>query len=85
MPINVNMYICGHILRRNCFLKHAIEGKIGGRLEVTRRQGTRRKQLLDDFKESGGYWELKEESLDHTLWRTRFGGSNGPVVRQTTA
>jgi hypothetical protein len=20
-----------------------------------------------------GYWELKEEALDHTLWRTRFG------------
>jgi hypothetical protein len=26
-------WIC-HILRRNCFLKHAIEGKIEGRIEV---------------------------------------------------
>jgi hypothetical protein len=24
-------------------------------------------------KETRGYWELKEEALDHTLWRTCFG------------
>jgi hypothetical protein len=40
----------GHILRRNCLLKEVIEGKIKGRIEVTRRRGRRRKQLLDDFK-----------------------------------
>jgi hypothetical protein len=34
--------IC-HIWRRNCLLRHIIEGKIGG--------GRRRKQLMDDFKE----------------------------------
>jgi hypothetical protein len=27
---------------------------------------------------------LKEEALDCTLWRTRFGRGYGPVVRQTT-
>jgi hypothetical protein len=27
---------------------------------------------------------LKEEALDHTQWRTRFGRGYGPVVRQTT-
>jgi ppGpp synthetase/RelA/SpoT-type nucleotidyltranferase len=27
----------GHILRRNCLLKHVIEGKLEGRLEVTGR------------------------------------------------
>ena len=37
----------GHILRRNCLLKHVIEGKIE---EVTERRGRRRKQLMDDFK-----------------------------------
>jgi hypothetical protein len=37
----------GHILRMNCLLKHHIEGKIGGRTEVTGRRGRRRKQLLD--------------------------------------
>jgi len=26
---------------------------------------------------------LKEEALDRTLWRTRFGKGFGPVVRQT--
>ena len=41
----------GHIVRRNCLLKHVIEGEIEGRIEVTRRCGRRRKQLLDDFEE----------------------------------
>jgi hypothetical protein len=27
---------------------------------------------------------LKEEALDHTMWRNRFGGSFGPVIRQNT-
>jgi hypothetical protein len=26
---------------------------------------------------------LKEESLDRTMWRARFGRGFGPVVRQT--
>jgi hypothetical protein len=42
----------GHILRRNCFLKHLIEGKIVGRIEVTGRRGRRHKQLLDYHKET---------------------------------
>jgi hypothetical protein len=29
----------GHILRRNCLLKHVIEGKIEGKMEVTGRRG----------------------------------------------
>jgi hypothetical protein len=74
----------GHSLRRNCLLKHVIEGKLVGRIEMTGRRGRRRKQLLDDLKEKTGYWKLKEEALDRTLWRTRFGGGYGPVVRQTT-
>jgi len=32
----------------------------------------RRSQLLDDLKEMRGYWELKEEALGRTLWRTVF-------------
>jgi len=27
---------------------------------------------------------LKEEALDRTMWRNRFGGGFGPVVRQNT-
>ena len=69
----------GHILRRNCLIKRIIEGKVEG----TGRQGRRRKQLLDDLKEMRIYWEVKEEALDHTLWRTLFGRGYRPVVRQT--
>jgi hypothetical protein len=50
-----------------------IEGKLEGRIEMTGRRGRRRKQLLDDLKENRKYWKLKEEALDCTLWRTRFG------------
>jgi hypothetical protein len=74
----------GHIVRRNCLLKHVIEGKLEGRIEMTGRRGRRRKQLLDDLKEKRRYWKLEEETLDRTLWRTRFGRDYGPVVRQTT-
>jgi hypothetical protein len=64
----------------NSLLKHVIEENIEGRIEVMGRRGRRRKQLLDDLKEKWGYWKLKEEALDRTLWRTRY----GPVVRGTT-
>ena len=33
----------------------------------------RRKQLMDDVRTKRRYWSLKEEALDRTLWRTRFG------------
>ena len=74
----------GHILRRNCLLKQVIEGKIKGEMEVTRRRGRRRKKLLDDPKDRRGYSYLKEEALDRTMCRYRFGGGFGPVVRQNT-
>jgi hypothetical protein len=74
----------GHILRRNCLLKHVIERKLEGRIEMMGGQGRRRKQQLDDIKEKRIYWKLKEEALDRTLWRTRFGRRYGPVVRRTT-
>jgi hypothetical protein len=73
----------GHILRRNCLLKQVIEGKIKEEMEVTRRRRRRRKKLLDDLKDRRGYSHLKEEALDHTVWRNRFGRGFGPVVRQT--
>jgi hypothetical protein len=63
----------GDILHRNCLLKHVIEGKLEGRIEMTGRRGRRRKQLLDNLKKTRRYWKLKEEALDRTLWRTRFG------------
>ena len=74
----------GHILRRNCLLQRVIKGKIKGRIEVTGRRGRRRRKLLDDLTERRGYSHLKEETLDRTMWRARFGREFGPVVRQTT-
>jgi hypothetical protein len=50
---------------------------------VTAIRGRMRKQLLDDLKEKREYWKLKEEALDRTLWRNRFGRSYGLVLTQT--
>ena len=69
----------GHIMLRNCLLQRVIEGKI----QVAGRQGRRRRKLLDDLKERRGCSHLKEEALDRTMWRARFGRGFGPVVRQT--
>jgi hypothetical protein len=73
----------GHILRRNCLPQQVIEGKIKEGIAVTGRRGRRRRKLLDDLKKRKGYSHLKEEVLDRTKWRARFGRVFGPVVRQT--
>jgi len=73
----------GHILRRNCLLQRVIEGKIKGGIELTGGRGRRRRKLLDDFKDRRGYSRFKEEALDRTMWRVRFGRGFGAVVRQT--
>jgi hypothetical protein len=44
-----------HILRRNCHIKHVIEGKI----EARGRGGRRCKLLLEDLKEMIGFWKLE--------------------------
>jgi hypothetical protein len=74
----------GHILRINYLLQRVIQGKIQGGIEVTGRQGRRRRKLLDDLKERRGYSHFKEEVLNHTILKARFGRGFGPVVRQTT-
>jgi len=71
-----------HILRRNCLLQRVIEGKIKGGIEVTGSRGKKSRKLLDDLKER--ILTLKEEALERTMWRARFGRGFGPVVRQTT-
>jgi len=43
-----NAKLIGHILCRYCLLKHFVEGRIDGRIEVTITRGRRRKQLVDD-------------------------------------
>jgi hypothetical protein len=66
-------YWIGHFFRRNCFLKHVIEGKIGkkGSDGNTRKNS---KQLLDDLKKERGYWKLNEEKTrshctENSLWK----------------
>ena len=51
-------------MRRNCLLKHAVEGNI---LDVKTKKKT---YILDDPKETRGYFKLKEEALDRILRRT---------------
>jgi hypothetical protein len=73
-----------HMWRGNYLLKHVIEGKLEGRVEVAGRRGRRRKQLLNYLKEKRRYWKLKKEALDRTLWKTRLGRGYRPVVKQAT-
>jgi hypothetical protein len=73
----------GHILGRNCLIKHVIKGKIEGRIEEKGRRERGCKQLLDDLKKTE-YWKLEEEVLDRTLWRTRFGRGCRPEATQAT-
>jgi len=44
----------------------------------------RGKQLLDDLEKRRGCSKLKEETLDRTVWRIRFGIGCGIFVRQTS-
>ena len=48
---------------------------------MTGRRERRRRKLLDDLKERRGYSHLKEEALDRTMRRARFGRGFGPVVK----
>jgi hypothetical protein len=64
----------GHILRRNCLLERDIKGKIQGGIEVTGRQGRRRRKLLDDLKNRRGYSHVEGGSsgshyVESLLWR----------------
>ena len=62
-----------------CLLQRVIEGKIKGGIEVTGRQGRRRRKLLDDLKERRGYSfeggssgsHYVESSLWKRLWTCR--------------
>jgi hypothetical protein len=74
----------GHILRRTCLLRQVIDGKIKGGIEGKGRRGRRCRKLLDYLKERRGYSRLREEALDRTMWRARFGRGFGPVVRNST-
>jgi hypothetical protein len=55
-----------------------------GGIEVEGRRGRRRRKQLDELKEGGGYFHLKEEALDRTVWRAGFERGFGPGVRNTS-
>ena len=69
---------------KTAFYNGLLKERSKGRIEVTGRQGRRRRKLLDDLKARRGYSHLKDEALDRIMWRARFGRGFGPVVRQTT-
>jgi len=48
---------------------------------VTGIRGKRRKQLVDGLKENRRCCKLKDEALNLTLWRNRFGRDYSPLVR----
>jgi hypothetical protein len=51
-----NVHWIGHILRRNCRLRHVTERKKQGMIEVTGRRGGRKhEKLLNGLKELRGY------------------------------
>ena len=50
---------------------------------MTGRLGRRHMQVLGYIKEKRGYWKLKEEALDRTVWRTGFGRDYKIGVRQS--
>jgi hypothetical protein len=44
-----------------------MEGNRERRVEMTGRQGRRRKQILDALKETTGYWKLTKEATGRCL------------------
>ena len=58
----------GHLQRRNCLLRDAIEE------QMTEVKGVRRRrtQILDDLRIRRRYWELMEEAEDRKRWRRQF-------------
>jgi hypothetical protein len=52
-----------HVLRKNCHIKHVIEGKIEGWIGTGIRRGRRLKQSGDGLKERGVYCKLKDGAL----------------------
>jgi hypothetical protein len=61
-----------HISRRDCLLKHVIEGKKKGRIEVTEIRGRRRKKLLENFQEKRlleiERGSIRSHRMEKALW-----------------
>jgi len=62
-------------LRKKCFLKHIIDGKIDRKTAGTGRRGRKRKHILNDLKEKEKIVELEREStrshpVMNFLWKS---------------
>ena len=65
----------GHIWHRNFILKHVIEEKIEGKMDVMVRVGRRRKQLLDDLEKKQSMLKIERgctdpPSVESSLWKS---------------
>jgi len=60
----------------NCIIKYVTRGKV----EWEGRRTRRHKQLLDDCKETNGYWKLEEKALDRSLWARLWASRNRDYV-----
>jgi hypothetical protein len=73
----------GHILHRNCHLRHVVERKIEGVIAVTGRRGGKRELLLDVLKEIIGYEDMEikrgctrqHSVLWKRLWKCSMAGN----------
>jgi hypothetical protein len=70
----------GHVLCRNCLLRHVTEGNIEGRIDVTERRGRRQKKLMNDLEKTRRMPSIEREStrspsVENSLWR-RLGTCN---------
>ena len=55
----------GHWLRRNCLLKHALEGMVNGK----KVRGRRRYQMIDNIMINGLYEDTKRKAEKRVEWR----------------
>jgi hypothetical protein len=96
LDIKTNEYIRGKMDAQNMMLDDVTRKQLIWYGHVERMDQTRLPKIMIHWKPEGrkkrdrprrtckyGIY-LKEESLDRTMWRPRFGRGFGPVVRQTT-
>ena len=58
----------GHILKRNCLIRDAIEGQMREMKGIERA----RSQLFDDLRNSRRYWEVNKEAEDKNIWKRQL-------------
>jgi hypothetical protein len=75
-------WLDGHIL---CRLKHGTEVKIQGMIKWREDEGEDTSSYcMYTTSRNRQYWQLKEEALERTWYRSHLGRGYGPFARQTT-